>query len=164
MNEHILDKELKEIEHGYAYSRVSSDRQLAGTGMARQSEGKPEQICREHGWILAPQTFADFGVSAFKGKNRLKGDLATFVELSNEKKLLPNPVLILEQWDRFSRQDIDESEAAVMDLLRSGVAIHIAFANETFTKSSVKDIGARMKIMLACKAAFEYSANLSKIG
>ena len=163
MNEtNQIEVERNAIENSYAYSRVSSTRQLSGTGMARQQEGKPEQICREHGWILSPQTFADFGVSAFKGKNRLKGDLATFVELANEKKLLPNPVLILEQWDRFSRQDIDESEAAVMDLLRSGVAIHIAFANETFTKSSVKDIGARIKIMLACKAAFEYSANLSK--
>ena len=130
--------------------------------MARQSEGKPEAICKEHGWILANQTFADFGVSAFRGKNRLKGDLATFVKLVAEKKLLPNPVLILEQWDRFSRQDIEESEAAVMDLLRAGVAIYITFGNRTFTKSSTKELGHRIEIMVALKAAYEYSANLSK--
>ena len=167
MNENTLEVERNAIQNAYAYSRVSAARQLKGTGMSRQQpgekgEGKPEQICREHGWILSPQTFADLGVSAFKGKNRLKGDLATFVELANEKKLLPNPVLILEQWDRFSRQELDESFDAVRDLLRSGVAIHISFGNHTFTKACLNSLASRIGIELALQAAWEYSANLSR--
>jgi DNA invertase Pin-like site-specific DNA recombinase len=160
--ENTAESERKQIQNAYAYSRVSTTRQLSGTGMSRQQEGKPEEICQQHKWTLSEQTFGDFGVSAHKGKNRLQGDLATFIQLAKDKKLLPNPVLILEQWDRFSREDIDESEAAIMDLLKTGVAIHIAFSNQTFTKSSTKSIGDRVSILIACKAAYEYSANLSK--
>ena len=150
-----------QIQNAYAYSRVSSKKQLAGSGIERQA-GRPENICEQFGWTLSDLTFTDYGVSAFKGTNRLRGDLATFIQLAQDGKLLPHPVLILEAWDRFSRQDIDESEKAIMDLLKTGVAIHIAFSGQTFTKASTVSIGDRVSILIACKAAFEYSSNLSK--
>src|SRR4051794_17425362 len=109
---------LAAIENAYAYSRVSSTRQLSGSGIARQ-RGTPEEICEQHGWKLAEETFSDLGVSAFKGTNRFSGALSTFIQLAKAKRLKPNPVLILEQWDRFSREDIDESEHAIIDLLKT---------------------------------------------
>jgi hypothetical protein len=88
--------------------------------------------------------------------------LAIFIELAKEKKLGDFPVLIIEQFDRFSRQDIDESEPAILDLLKTGVDIHVAFTNKTFTKESTKDLASRIEILLSLKAAFDYSENLSK--
>lgn len=111
---------------------------------------------------MAKETFADYGVSAFSGANRLKGDLATFIRLAKEKKLKPNPVLLLEEWSRFSRQDIDESETAILDLLRNGIAIHIHFSNKTYTKQSINTLGDKIEIIVSCKAAYDYSSNLSK--
>ena len=149
------------MKTAYSYVRLSSKRQVKGTGEQRQL-ARPIEICKANGWTLSTKTFSDLGVSAFKGKNRLQGDLATFIQLAKDKKLGESPVLILEQFDRFSRQDIDTSEPALVDLLNSGCDIHIAFNNKTFTKESTIALGDRIEILVSLKAAFEYSANLSK--
>lgn len=146
----------------YSYVRLSSKRQLSknSTGQERQ-ESKPEAICKRYGWNLSPKSFKDLGVSAFKGKNRLQGDLAAFIQLAKDTKLGPQPLLIIEAFDRWSRQDIDESETALLNLLKSGVAIHVAFSNKTFTVESTKSLVDRIEILVSLKAAHEYSANLS---
>lgn len=122
---------------------------------------KPDAICRQHGWTLSKQTFQDLGVSAYTGKNRLKGHLATFIKLAKDNRLAANPVLIIEAFDRFSRQDIDESEPTLIGLLKCGVDVHVAFSNKTFTAGSTKSLADRIEILVALKSAYEYSANLS---
>jgi len=82
--------------------------------------------------------------------------------LARAGKLAPYPCLVLESLDRFSRQDLDESEPAVMDLLKSGVAIHIKFSGQTFTRASTVELGDRIVIMVALKAAYNYSQQLSE--
>lgn len=156
-----MASEVAKIETAYSYIRLSSKKQLKGTGEHRQT-ARTQAICDQMGWQLSPQTFQDLGVSAFTGENRLTGALSEFIRLAKAGKLAPNPVLILEAWDRFSRQDLDESEKAVLELLRSGVAIHIGFGNRTFTRASTRDLAARVEILVAMKGAFDYSANLSR--
>jgi len=102
----------------YSYVRLSSKRQIKGSGKSRQLD-KVKDICAANGWTLSPKTFSDLGVSGFSGKNRLKGDLANFIGLAKKNQLGKSPVLIIEQFDRFSRQDIDESEPAILDLLKN---------------------------------------------
>lgn len=153
--------EAAKIQNAYSYVRLSSKKQLTGAGIDRQTQ-KAEQICREKGWTLSKKTFQDLGVSAFTGKNLLKGDLALFIRLASEGKLEPNPVLIVEAFDRFSRQDINESESAFLDLLRAGVAVHIAFTGRTLTRASANELSARFEILLGLKTAYEFSANLSR--
>lgn len=155
------DGEAAKIQTAYSYVRLSSKKQLIGAGVDRQTQ-RATQICREKGWTLSKKTFQDLGVSAFTGKNLLKGDLAMFIQLADERKLEPNPVLIVEALDRFSRQDIAESEPAFLDLLRAGVAVHIAFTGRTFTRASANDLSARFEILAGLKAAYEFSSNLSR--
>jgi hypothetical protein len=149
------------MKTAYSYVRLSSRRQVAGSGAERQLS-RPSAICKQHGWTLSKQTFQDLGVSAFTGENRLKGDLSAFIQLAKEKRLAKHPVLILEAFDRFSRQDIDASEPVLLDLLKSGVDIHVAFSGKTFTSESTKSLADRIEILVALKSAYEYSANLSK--
>ena len=155
--------EIKEIKNAYSYVRLSSKKQLGDdkSGEARQM-AKPQSIADANGWTLSNQTFSDLGVSSFKGQNRLKGNLGLFISLAQKKALLPHPVLILEAFDRWSRQDIDESESALMDLLKMGVAVHVGFSNKTFTRASTTSLADRVEILVALKAAHDYSKNLSE--
>ena len=82
--------------------------------------------------------------------------------LAEDGKLAEYPVLVIESLDRFSRQDVDESEPAVMDLLKAGVAIHVKFTGQTFTRASTIELGDRIQILVALKAAFNYSQQLSE--
>ena len=149
------------MKTAYSYIRLSSKKQTKGSGAERQTK-KAIEICKENGWNLSHLTFTDLGVSAYSGDNRLNGDLSIFIGLAKDAKLGNEPVLIIEQFDRFSRQDIDESEPAIIDLLKTGCCIHVAFVNKTFTKNSTKELGSRIEILLSLKQAHEYSANLSK--
>lgn len=157
------EQEREQIQNAYSYIRLSSKRQTANDkgGIDRQNEGF-RQVCERYGWIAQEQTFADLGVSAFSGANRLKGELAEFMQLAVNGKLAPHPVLVLESLDRFSRQDIDDSEPAVMEILKAGVAVHVKFTGQTFTRASTVDLGDRIQIMVALKAAFNYSQQLSE--
>src|SRR6185503_13068742 len=125
------EQERNQIRNAYSYIRLSSKRQTATdkSGTERQMEGF-KSVCDRYEWIPQDRTFSDLGISAFEGNNRLKGELAEFMTLAKDNRLAEYPVLVLESLDRFSRQDIDESEPAVMDLLRAGVAIHVKFTGQ----------------------------------
>lgn len=150
------------MKTAYSYVRLSSKRQTkeTATGTTRQLE-RAQAICKTHGWHLSHQTFQDLGVSGFKGKNRLEGALGEFISLAKDKKLGANPVLILEDFSRFSRQNIDEAEPAFIDLLKAGVDIHVGFNNKTFTKEDTKETASRIEILVAIKQAHDFSALLS---
>jgi DNA invertase Pin-like site-specific DNA recombinase len=150
-----------ETRNCYLYSRVSTGGQKHGSGLVRQSE-RGKAICQEQGWNLVDDDLADIG-SAFTGENVLAGNLGKFIQAAKEKRLLPNPVLCLEQWDRFSRTDLDSSFERARDLLKCGVDIHIGLqGGKTFTKADLNDIPSRIAMELSMQQAWEYSNNLSK--
>lgn len=157
------EQERNQIQNAYSYIRLSSKRQTHNDkgGIDRQLDGF-RQVCNRFNWTPQTQTFSDLGVSAFSGDNRLKGELSEFMQLALDGKLAPTPCLVLESLDRFSRQDIDESEPAVLALLKSGVAIHVKFTGQTFTRASTVELGDRIQILVALKAAHSYSQQLSE--
>lgn len=152
------------MKTAYSYVRLSSKRQTkdTSTGQTRQLE-KADSVCKEKGWQLSTKTFQDLGVSGFKGKNRLQGALSEFIKLAKSGKLGESGtvVLLLEGFDRFSRQNIDEAEPAFLDLLKCGVDIHVSLINKTFTKDHTKDLASRIEILVAIKQAHDFSALLS---
>lgn len=156
-----MNNEQQQIENAYSYVRLSSKGQTFKSGAERQLS-KPEQICKEMGWKLCNQSFQDLGVSGWKGDNIFKGALSEFIALNKQKKLLPNAVLLIEQWDRISRQNLIESESVVLDLLKSGIAIYVSFSRQLFTKQSCNSLPDRIAIMLSLQQAHDYSENLSK--
>jgi len=156
------ETERDRIENAYSYVRLSSKKQLGDdrSGLDRQM-ARPKEICDAHGWNLQGQTFADLNVSSFHGRNRLQGNLGRFIALVKDGKLAPNPVLILESWDRYSRDTLDEAFESVRDLLKAGVAFHIAYGDRTFTKAALQSAESRGEIERALEAARNYSQHLS---
>ncbi len=152
------------MKTAYSYVRLSSKRQTkdTSTGQTRQLE-KASSVCKEKGWQLSTKTFQDLGVSGFKGKNRLQGALSEFIKLAKSGKLGEpgTMILLLEGFDRYSRQNIDEAEPAFLDLLKCGVDIHVSLINKTFTKEHTKDLASRIEILVAIKQAHDFSALLS---
>lgn len=157
----VASKAQPATKHAYLYSRVSRGTQAKGTGLTRQDE-RGLAICKEKGWHLEPDTLSDVG-SAYTGSNILKGDLGRFIQAAKDGRLKPNPVLILEQWDRFSRQDLDSSFEEARGLLKLGVEIHIGFSGgKTFSAKGLNDIATRVGMEVSMQQAWEYSHNLSK--
>src|SRR6516225_4808737 len=68
------------ITTAFSYVRFSSKKQEQGDSRRRQTDGRAAAYCKRRGWALSPQTYEDLGVSAFKGKNALVGNLGEFLK------------------------------------------------------------------------------------
>ena len=90
----------------YSYIRFSSPEQEKGDSLRRQIQ-LSEEYCKQHGLILEDTLLlTDKGLSAYKGNHRTKGALGEFLRLVEEGKIPPGSVLLVENLDRLSREQI----------------------------------------------------------
>src|SRR4051812_15809519 len=106
----------------YSYVRFSTGEQRKGDSLRRQ-EQLAEDYCRRRGWTLSKETYRDLGVSAFKGKNALVGNLGEFRRAVTEGGIKAGSVLIVESFDRITRQGIDEGYDLIKGILKSDIRI-----------------------------------------
>ena len=119
-----------------SYARFSSTKQKDGDSENRQAD-LYAQFCREH--HLTPTTaMIDRGYSGFHGVHRSKGHFGRFLIAVKAGEIAKGTVLVVESWDRFSRERIDVSFATVCEILRSGIEIGVCDLFEIF---SDKDVG-----------------------
>src|SRR5271163_24276 len=97
-----------------SYSRVSTGKQLKGTGLERQAGSAA--WCELNGYIL-DTSFVDAGMSAFHGKNATVGALSRVMELAEKGTWQPGTLLIVESLDRLSRQDVPTAQEQFIRIL-----------------------------------------------
>ena len=107
----------------YHYIRFSNPEQKEGDSFDRQVR-KAESYCNKHGLLLAGQ-FIDEGVSGFTGQNRKEGDLRKFIEAVDTGRIEAGSILLIENMDRFSREDPLDVLVAMRDLQQKGIKIII---------------------------------------
>jgi DNA invertase Pin-like site-specific DNA recombinase/urease gamma subunit len=111
------------VKTAYSYLRFSSPSQGDGDSRRRQLEGT-QAWCAKHNYIL-DDSLRDEGRSAFRGKNATgrRSALASFLFKIEVGLVKPGSVLILENLDRLSRQQIDVSIKLAQRILEAGVSI-----------------------------------------
>lgn len=124
----------------YSYVRFSTSAQELGDSLRRQVE-KAEEYCAKHGLTLADKSYRDLGVSAFKRKNIEKGALAAFIHAVKDGRIAKGSYLIIEQFDRLSRADIDIALKLLLDLVHSGIRIITLVDEKVWDSETVKDVG-----------------------
>jgi DNA invertase Pin-like site-specific DNA recombinase len=111
------------VTTAYSYVRMSSDTQLRGDSLRRQTEDT-ERFARENGLVLDKEfRLADLGVSAFSGENIKTGELGRFLLAVKAGKVQVGSVLIVESLDRLSLQKARPSIRIFLDLLDAGISI-----------------------------------------
>jgi DNA invertase Pin-like site-specific DNA recombinase len=124
----------------YSYIRFSSRKQMKGDSLRRQSEMGQEWIARNQ-HTAANLTLHDLGVSAFRGKNKHKGALKTFLNAISDGTIKPGSILLVENLDRLSRQGVLEAYTLFIDILSAGVKIVVLQPYEqVYSKQSANDL------------------------
>jgi DNA invertase Pin-like site-specific DNA recombinase len=106
----------------HPYARVSDPDQSLGTGIKRQTEEEETlkriaEFCRIHGFKCSKHFRVDDGVSAWKGLNASpEHELGQFLQDANRGLILPGDCLLLENYDRMSRQNPWAAIGLVNDL------------------------------------------------
>lgn len=121
---------------GVSYSRWSHPDQSAGDSRRRQEKAF-QDFCKAHNLTPSPRTFVDDGVPAWKSKN-WEGQLGAFLKAAPSYP--PGTVLVVEQLDRLSRDDVDIAVGLIGKIIRSGVNIGHVRSNKILTRASLKGI------------------------
>jgi len=107
----------------YHYIRFSNPEQKEGDSYDRQVQ-KAEAYCAKHGHTLAGRYF-DEGISGFTGANRKEGDLKNFIDAVNSGQIEANSLLLIENMDRFSREDPLEALYVMKGIKEKGIKVII---------------------------------------
>ena len=146
----------------YSYVRFSSLKQEEGDSLRRQTEAT-EAYCKRKGWNLSTKTYRDLGVSAFRGKNALVGNLGEFLRAVKAGAVKPGSVLIVESFDRITRQGIDDGYDLVKSILKADITIVTLLPEREFDAGATKSLSkGALEIQLILERAAEESEMKSR--
>jgi DNA invertase Pin-like site-specific DNA recombinase len=146
----------------HSYLRFSCKRQATGDSYRRQTEAR-DDFCRRYGWTLSGKTYEDLGVSAWRGKNALVGNLGEFLKAIERGTVRPGEALICENIDRITRQGLDPGWDTIRDILRAGVFLITLSPERVFGIEATKRLSAgALEIMLILERAAEESEAKSR--
>jgi DNA invertase Pin-like site-specific DNA recombinase len=133
----MTEKEITRV--AYSYIRFSSKKQEENDSVRRQTE-LTRAYCERRGLTLFKTTFRDLGLSAFRGKNALLGNLGLFLKLVGQGSVQPGSILIVESLDRITRQGVEEGLDLIKRILKAGINIVTLLPEREFDARSVKSL------------------------
>lgn len=109
----------------YRYHRFSSARQDAGTSLKRQREAT-KKLCDKHPeWTVVDPPLEDKGESAWHGDHLRVGNLGRFRQRVELREIEPGSILVIENLDRLSRQDVRTAKRWVEDITDLGIIVAV---------------------------------------
>jgi len=148
----------------YSYVRFSTPDQRKGDSERRQAEAALSWA-EQKGMILDETlTMRDLGLSAYSGAHISKGALGVFLQLVRGGQIVPGSVLLVENLDRISREEITEALEQFLAIIRSGIKIVTLADNaREYSKETINANAGDLIVSLAIMArAYEESATKSK--
>lgn len=147
----------------YSYVRFSTAKQELGDSLRRQVS-MAEEYCRKNNLDLHPVSYRDLGVSAFKRKNLEKGALAAFIAAVKSGIIPKGSFLVVEQFDRLSRDEVDMAVKLLLDLVHSGITLITLVDERVWDRETIRDIGNLIvAIVLMSRANNESAAKAGRL-
>jgi DNA invertase Pin-like site-specific DNA recombinase len=106
----------------HPYARISDPAQRKGGGLERQTKADVDEFARRFGFTPSKRVLIDDGVSAFKGLNATpEHQLGQFLAEARRGLVRAGDCLLVENWDRLSRQDPWAAISLINDLRQCGI-------------------------------------------
>ena len=146
----------------YSYLRFSSPEQGKGASRARQIEGAAKWAA-EHDLIL-DEELRDEGISAFKGRNRLPTSaLGGFLGRVDAGEIRSGSYLLIESFDRLSRQEVLDALELFLSLTRKGITIVTLCDGYVWNRETLRENQMQLLIsIIIMTRAFEESSTKSR--
>lgn len=117
----------------YCYLRWSSGAQSQGHSRKRQS-APLEALCERKGWVLDNRLRLEPDVcSAYRGRHRTVGDFKRFMDAVREGTVKPGAILIIENQDRLSREELIPALALFIELITSGITVYVVHRDREYS-------------------------------
>jgi DNA invertase Pin-like site-specific DNA recombinase len=139
----------------YSYIRWSTDVQKLGDSERRQLE-KSREYAQEHNLELIEE-MSDSGISAFRGKNVAEGKLASFLKAIRDKKIKKGSYLLVENFDRLSRQDPLTAFGIFAEIVKAGIVIVTLHDEKQYGNGNESDLGSLIVSLVSMSRSHEES-------
>ena len=146
------------MKTAYSYLRFSSSAQKEGDSRRRQAEPAVAWCARNPGYGL-DDSLRDEATPAFRGQNATgrRSALARFLLHIEAGIVTRGSVLLLENLDRLSRQNIDDSLELTKKILVAGVDIVTFMPERRYTAASLSNLQERLELEFTFHRAHEES-------
>lgn len=108
-----------------------------------------QEWCAENGYELDTSlVLQDLGISAYSGANARKGALKVLLQLALEGKLAQGTIVLIEAFDRLTREELSEAVQHVLSLVNSGLVIVTLVDEKVWDKAAMNDLTGFMLSLL----------------
>ena len=150
------------MRRAYSYIRFSTPEQIKGDSLRRQTSLSAD-YCQRHKLQLDESlNLRDLGVSAFRGGNAETGALSGFLEAVHAGRVPVGAVLIVENLDRLTRDEVGRALSLFISILDSGIHIVTLRPEVEYTKKSINDISVILQAVLQLFLGHEESSKKSE--
>jgi DNA invertase Pin-like site-specific DNA recombinase len=139
------------------YLRCSKAVQLEGDSLPRQ-RAAAAKYCAQHGLTITRE-IANEGVSAFRGKNL--EFFADLVEEVQRGELAKGALILIEDFDRFSRDSTLFSIPAFYSVVSAGITVVLLNLNLVIDRKTIRDAAVMYPLMSGLSRANEESVRKS---
>ena len=140
------------------YIRWSSVEQSKGSSLDRQREDCNRHAARK-GWNVIAELIDD-GVSAFKGRHAIVGELSRFVSDVEAGAYPSGVVLLAEKLDRFSRESAKKAFAWMVHMTDLGVVVATVDGDREYNRDNL-DMQTIIEVIVKAQLANEESEKKS---
>ena len=147
----------------YSYIRFSTSEQEKGDSLRRQVQ-QADDYAKQKGLILDDSLkLTDRGLSAYKGAHRTKGALGEFLKLVEEGKIAEGSILIVENLDRLSREQVLDALNQFTGIIKAGIKLVTLQDSMEYDRESINQNWTQLIISIVYMArAYEESEAKSK--
>ena len=145
------------MRKAYSYIRFSSKKQAGGDSLRRQKDIAAAYALTHNLDLDLSLNFTDLGVSGFTGDNAKSGALSVFIKAVESGLVPQGSVLLIENFDRLSRQPIGESLPIFQNLVKSGIDIVTLTDGKVWTKESIDNVYDLIGSLISMSRAHEES-------
>lgn len=123
------------MTNAITYKRFSTKAQDKGSSLDRQTHAIDNMV-RDRGWTVIEE-LEDLGASAWKGDHLRNGALGRFKERVDAGEIEVGTVLVIENIDRLSRQNVKKARRWVEEVTEAGIGVAVASKNKVFNEASL---------------------------
>lgn len=150
----------------YSYMRFSSEKQAKGESFRRQEDLVKEYL-ESHPDIELDTSLnlRDAGTSAYKGVHAKRGALGVFIRLVDDGKIEKGSYLLVEHFDRLSREEILKAQTQFLQLINEDIIVVTLADGREYSRQSVNanPLELFMSIMMMVKAHDESAMKAKRV-
>jgi DNA invertase Pin-like site-specific DNA recombinase len=122
----------------FSYVRFSTPEQAKGDSRRRQEQMAIDYAERHNLELDESLRFEDLGVSAYRGKNAVEGELRTFIDAAKQGIVPEGSVLLVENLDRISRLAPLDAVNLLDEITRTGVAVATLSDGKVYERDALR--------------------------